>query len=189
MERIVVRMALAVVCVGGVWLCGFALLAPDRPSQASAEVSAAALILLVATLLSMAAAQAWDRGARVRAVFGLLTVWTAAAVALLATLHPQTAPSVVPFLGTVVGAAFVAVILCGLAVVDASARDRWIGHVAGGAFLVAYGAYLLAVHGQVATDGVLHVGMAAYAAGLTATAAYSVRARQARLAARSSAAS
>jgi hypothetical protein len=186
-ERIVLKVALVLVCLAGAWLCAAALLLPESRSETVAKASAVAAVLLVATLASLAAAQAWDRGARVRAVTALFAIETTAALALYVTFFPEAARAGLPFLFDALGAAFVALVFCGAAVVEAPARDRWIGHVAAGTFSLAYAAYLVGAHARPASDAPLRLGVAAYAAGLTATAAYSLRARQARLAARAGA--
>lgn len=188
MERTVLRVTLVLVCAAGLWLCAFGLIGPEAPSVVVTRTTLVALIVLVAALLSLAAAQAWDRGARVRAVLGLVTVGTAAATAIYATLVPEAARHLFTFLADAVGGAFVTLVFCGLAVVEAPPRDRWIGSVAAQTFTGAYGIFVVAQHAHwAAVDLPIRVGAALFFAGMAATAAYSARARQARLAARASA--
>ena len=181
MERTLLRVMLGVVCMAGAVLCVTVIGGPSVGSGWLQRLGAVATVVLVAALFSLAAAQAWDRGARKLCAGAILLVELGALLALLDILYPAESTVFRWVTGVTAGAALVAVALCGLVVVQAAERDRWIGRVAAGCFMVGY----LALVVWTKTSGGDHletVASVALTVGVTATAVYSIRARLARLA-------
>jgi hypothetical protein len=180
LERSVLRLAVGLVSVAGLWLA-FAAMADSR-SVVIGGTAAVGATFLVAILLSLAAAQAWDRGARVRATAAFVFIGSSAALALYEAFSSRGRPGSMQLFSLTVGAAFVSLVLCGLAVVPGATRDRWISRLAGGCFAFAYLVFVLRTVMDVESDVLGRMGFASYAVGMAAVAVYALRARLARLA-------
>jgi hypothetical protein len=106
------------------------------------------------------------------------------ALAILDVLFPADARAGYRWItGVAAGAALLVVTICGLVVVHAADKDRWIGRFAAVSFGVAYFGIVLWSTTSGGGGFLGPLSSIALTVGVTATAAYSIRARLARLAA------